>query len=199
MLNIDTLYQNKSVFNPNKDLQNNGVGIWDLTSGSMDFQNINLKINRYFLVREEFQMRPDQLAFQAFGDLSYTGSLMKVNNISNPFALKEGNLIVVPLQERIEACFALKQATLLQSNATNNPNQQFRDVQEQKKFKISNSRQKFLEQRGKAKNAPEQILPPNVTQPGERQTVRTNVVIGLAPDVSNSPANPAGNFNSNPN
>ena len=181
MLNIDTLYQNKSVFNPNKDLQNNGVGIWDLTAGSMDFRNINLKINRYFLVREEFQMRPDQLAFQAFGDLSYTGSLMKINNISNLFALKEGNLIVIPLQERIEASFALKQATLLQSNTTNNPNQQFRDVQEQKKFKISNSRQKFLEQRGKAKNAPDQILPPNVTQPGERQTVRTNVVIGLAP------------------
>jgi hypothetical protein len=199
MLNIDTLYQNKSVFNPNKDLQNNGVGIWDLTAGSMDFRNINLKINRYFLVREEFQMRPDQLAFQAFGDLSYTGSLMKINNISNPFALKEGNLIVIPLQERIEASFALKQATLLQSNTTNNPNQQFRDVQEQKKFKISNSRQKFLEQRGKAKNAPDQILPPNVTQPGERQTVRTNVVIGLAPDVSNAPANPAGNFNSIPN
>ena len=199
MLNIDTLYQNKSVFNPNKDLQNNGVGIWDLTAGSMSFRNINLKINRYFLVREEFQMRPDQLAFQAFGDLSFTGSLMKINNISNPFALKEGNLIVIPTQERIEAAFALKQATLLQSNATNNPNQQFRDVQEQKKFKISNSRQKFLEQRGKAKNAPEQILPPNVTQPGERQTVRTNVVIGLAPDVSNAPANPAGNFNSIPN
>lgn len=199
MLNIDTLYQNKSVFNPNKDLQNNGVGIWDLTAGSMDFRNINLKINRYFLVREEFQMRPDQLAFQAFGDLSFTGSLMKINNISNPFALKEGNLIVIPTQERIEAAFALKQATLLQSNATNNPNQQFRDIQEQKKFKISNSRQKFLEQRGKAKNAPEQILPPNVTQPGERQTVRTNVVIGLAPDVSNAPANSAGNFNSTPN
>jgi hypothetical protein len=199
MLTIDTLYQNKSVFNPNRDLQSNGVGIWDLTSGSLDFRNINLKINRYFLVREEFQMRPDQLAFQAFGDLSYTGSLMKINSISNPFALKEGNLIVVPLQERIDAAFTLKQATILQSNTTNNPNQQFRDVQEQKKFKISNSRQKFLEQRGKAKNAPEQILPPNVTQPGERQTVRTNVVIGLAPDVSNAPANPAGNLNSSPN
>ena len=199
MLNIDTLYQNKSVFNPNRDLQSNGVGIWDLTSGSMDFRNINLKINRYFLVREEFQMRPDQLAFQAFGDLSYTGSLMKINSISNPFALKEGNLIVVPLQERIDAAFTLKQATILQSNTTNNPNQQFRDVQEQKKFKISNSRQKFLEQRQKAKNAPEKILPSNVTQPGERQTVRTNVVIGLAPDVSNAPANPAGNLNSSPN
>jgi len=199
MLNIDILSKNKSIFNPNRDLQSSGVGIWDLTSGSMNFRNINLKINRYFLVREEFQMRPDQLAFQAFGDLSYTGSLMKINGISNPFALKEGNLIVIPTQERIDASFALKQATLLQSNTTNNPNQQFRDIQEQKKFKISNSRQKFLEQRNKAKNAPEQILPPNFTQPGERQTVRTNVVIGLAPDVSNAPANPAGNLNSTPN
>ncbi len=199
MLNIDVLSKNKSIFNLNRDLQSNGVGIWDLTSGSMNFRNINLKINRYFLVREEFQMRPDQLAFQAFGDLSYTGSLMKINGISNPFALKEGNLIVIPTQERIDASFALKQATLLQSNTTNNPNQQFRDIQEQKKFKISNSRQKFLEQRNKAKNAPEQILPPNFTQPGERQTVRTNVVIGLAPDVSNAPANPAGNLNSTPN
>jgi hypothetical protein len=199
MLNIDTLFRNKTIFNPNRDLQSNGIGIWDLTAGSMDFRNINLKINRYFLVREEFQMRPDQLAFQAFGDISLTGSLMKINGISNPFALKEGNLIVVAKKERIDAAFTLKQATLLQSNTTQNPNQQFRNIQEQKKFQISNSRQKFLEQRAKAKNAPEQILPPNFTQPGERQTVRTNVVIGLAPDVSNAPANPAGNLNSTPN
>jgi hypothetical protein len=144
-------------------------------------------------------MRPDQLAFQVFGDLSYTGSLMKINSISNPFALKEGELIVVALQERIEASFTSRQATILKSNNTQNPNQEFRNIQEQKKFKISNSRQKFLEQRAKAKNAPQQILPPNFTQPGERQTVRTEVVIGLAPDVSNASANPAGNFNSVPN
>jgi hypothetical protein len=198
MLNIDTLYKNKGIFNPNKDLQNNGIGIWDLTAGSMEFRNINLKVNRYLLVREEFQMRPDQLAFQAFGDLSYTGSLMKINSISNPFALKEGNLFVIPLQERIDATFDQKAATVLKSNNTNNPNQQFRDIQEQKKFRISSSRQKFLEQRAKSKNPSPQILPPNFTQAGERQTVRTNVVIGLAPDVSNATPNPAGNPNSNP-
>jgi hypothetical protein len=198
MLNIDTLYRNKGVFNPNKDLQNNGVGIWDLTSGSMEFRNINMKIKRYFLVREEFQMRPDQLAFQAFGDLSYTGSLMKLNSISNPFALKEGNIFVIPIQERIDATFDQKAATVLKSNDTSNPNQQFRDIQEQKKFKISSSRQKFLEQRAKSKNPAAQILPPNFTQAGERQTVRTNVVIGLAPDVSNATPNPVGNLNSNP-
>lgn len=198
MLNIDTLFRNKSIFNTNKDLQNQGIGILDLTGGSMSFRNINLKITGYQLVREEFQMRPDQIAFQSYGDLSYTGSLLKINGISNPFAVKEGNLFVIPLQERIDATFELKQATILQSNSTSNPNQQFRDIQEQKKFKISNSRQKFLEQRGKAKNPPEQIIPSNLTQAGERQTVRTNVVIGLAPDVSNAAPNPSGNLNSNP-
>lgn len=198
MLDIDTLYRNKSIFNPNKDLQNQGVGIWDLTGGSLSYRNINLKITGYQIVREEFQMRPDQIAFQAYGDLSYTGSLMKINAISNPFAVKEGNVFVVPLQDRINAAFDLKKATILQSNSTNNPNQQFRDIQEQKKFKVSNSRQKFLEQRGKAKNPSQQIIPPNLTQEGERQTVRTNVVIGLAPDVSNAAPNPSGNLNSNP-
>jgi hypothetical protein len=190
MLGIDILYRNKTIFNPNKDLEQQGVGIWDLTVSSLNYRNINLKINRYFMVREEFQMRPDQLAFQAFGDLSYTGSLMKINAISNPFALKEGNIFVIPNQDRIEAAFDLKQATLQQSNNTSNPNTQFRNAQEQKKFKVSSSRQKFLEQRAKAKNPVEQILPPNLTQNGERQTLRTNVVISLAPDVSNATPNP---------
>ncbi len=190
MLSIDTLFRNKTIFNPNKDLQQQDVGIWDLTQSSLNYRNINMKINRYFMVREEFQMRPDQLAFQAFGDLSYTGSLMKINAISNPFALKEGNIFVVPIQDRIEAAFDLKQSTLEKSNNTTNPNLRFRDAQEQKKFKISNSRQKFLEQRAKAKNPVEQILPPNLTQNGERQTNRTNVVISLGPDVSNATPNP---------
>jgi hypothetical protein len=195
MLNIDTLERNKSIFNPNKDLQNNGIGIWDLTSSSMDFTNINLKLERYYTLREEYQMRPDLLALQAYGNLAYTGSLMKVNFISNPFAMQEGDLIVVPVVDQIEATFNLKQATILKGNTSDNPNQNFRDAQEQKKFRISNSRQQFLEKRNVPKNPPAQILPSNIAQAEERQTVRTNVVIGLAPDVSNSLPNPAGNPN----
>jgi hypothetical protein len=195
MLEIDTLAKNKNVFNPNRDLQQNNIGIWDLTRSSMDFRNINLKIDRYFTVREEFQMRPDQLAFQSFGDLSYTGSLCKINGISNPFALKEGTLFIVPRKDRIDATFEQKQASLLQSNTDTNPNKNFRDAQEQKKFKVSNSRQDYLNRKNKAKNPPPQILPPNILQEGERQTLRTNAVIAFGPDVSNAAPNPAGNLN----
>ena len=181
MLEIDTLAKNKNVFNPNRDLQQNNIGIWDLTRSSMDFRNINLKIDRYFTVREEFQMRPDQLAFQSFGDLSYTGSLCKINGISNPFALKEGTLFIVPRKDRIDATFEQKQASVLQSNTDTNPNKNFRDAQEQKKFKVSNSRQDYLNRKNKAKNPPPQILPPNILQEGERQTLRTNAVIAFGP------------------
>lgn len=195
MLEIDTLAKNKNVFNPNRDLQQNNIGIWDLTRSSMDFRNINLKIDRYFTVREEFQMRPDQLAFQSFGDLSYTGSLCKINGISNPFALKEGTLFIIPRVDRIDATFEQKKATLLQSNTDTNPNKNFRDAQEQKKFKVSNSRQDYLNRKNKAKNPPPQILPPNILQEGERQTLRTDAVIAFGPDVSNAAPNPAGNLN----
>lgn len=191
MLQIDTITKNKNVFNPNRDLQQNNIGVWDLTRSSMDFRNVNLKIDRYFTVREEFQMRPDQLAFQSFGDLSYTGSLCKINGISNPFALKEGTLFIVPRKDRIDATFDQKRASLLQSNTDTNPNKNFRDAQEQKKFKVSNSRQDYLNR----KNRPPQILPPNFLQEDERQTLRTNAVIAFGPDVSNSPPNPAGNLN----
>lgn len=197
MLQIDTLFKNKNTFNPNRELQQNNIGIWDLTRSSMNFQNINLKIDRYFIVREEFQMRPDQLAFQSFGDLEYTGSLCKINGISNPFALKEGTLFIVPKKDRIDATFDLKKASILQSNTDTNPNKNFRDDQEQKKFKVSNSRQDYLNRKNKAKNQPIQILPPNILQDGERQTLRTDAVIAFGPDVSNASPNPAGNINQN--
>jgi hypothetical protein len=46
MIEIDTLSRNKNIFNPNKDLQNQGIGILDLTRSSLSFGNINLKIKR---------------------------------------------------------------------------------------------------------------------------------------------------------
>ena len=49
--------------------------------------------------------------------------------------------------------------------------------------------------KNKAKNPPPQILPPNILQEGERQTLRTNAVIAFGPDVSNAAPNPAGNLN----
>jgi hypothetical protein len=195
MLNLDILSKNKDIFNPNSQDQERNYGIWDLTRSSVSFKNTQVQFKKYVVVREDYQMRPDIIAFKVYGDLKYTGSLMKINSISNPFAVKEGDVIAAPIAKAIDASFNTKAATLKAGETNNNnPNTQFRKAQEQKKFKISNSRADFLAKRSMGKNPTAQILPPNMMQEGQRQTVRTNSVIGLGPDVSNASPNPNANI-----
>ena len=195
MLNLDTLGRNKGIFNPNPEDQDRNFGIWDLTRASISYKNTPVQFKKYAVVREDQQMRPDMIAFRIYGDQTYTGSLMKINAISNPFAVQEGDVIVAPTTDSIESAFTTKESTLkLSETNNNNPNTKFRQAQEQKKFKVSNSRQAFLDRRANGKNPTPQILPPNMMQEGERQTIRTNSVIGLGPDVSNATPNPNANI-----
>ena len=96
MIEIDTLSRNKTIFNPNRGLMEQGIGIWDLTKSSVSFSLINLKIQSFINLTEDAQMRPDLVALQSYGDLKYTGSLMKINSISNPFAIQTGTVFAIP-------------------------------------------------------------------------------------------------------
>lgn len=192
MIEIDTLSRNKSIFNPNKDLQNQGIGILDLTRSSLSFSNINLKISQFYRVPEDAQMRPDLICLQGYGNLTNTGSLMKTNGISNPFAIDTGTLFAIPDNDGLDAAFDQKKMTLASGNTTDNPNTAFRKSQENKAFKTSDSRKNFLEQQSKAKNPISQPLPPNVLQQGEIQTLTTPSVIALGPSTSAAGPNPNG-------
>jgi hypothetical protein len=194
MLQIDTISKNKGIFNPDTQLQSRNIGIWDLTKSSLTYTGVIQKIRNYKIVAEEFSMRPDRLAYLSYGEISYTGSFMKFNGISNPFAVGEGDIAVFPLKETLDSAVTQKAKLIQKESGTSNPNTQFRKSQEQRKFKTSESRAKFIEMTAKAKNLPPQILPPNLMQEGERQTVRTRSVIALAPDVSNATPNPNANL-----
>lgn len=182
---IDTLSRNKSVFNPRTSLESTSdYGIWDLTKASITYNNVNVDISSIFIVTEYFQMRPDLIAAVKLGDHSQVGSLLKINNISNPFAVKEGNTIFVPEQSTIENTFNSKKSenqAQSSSNTNTNPNQVFRNNQEQKKFKVSEGRKKFLE--SKIKNQPSMILPPNVAQPNDRSIAKKDGFLIFAPDA----------------
>ena len=97
MIEIDTLTRNKNIFNPNRDMMDQGMGIWDLTRSSVSFSLINLKIKSFINLTEDAQMRPDLVSLQSYGSLAYTGSLMKINGISNPFALQTGTVFAIPV------------------------------------------------------------------------------------------------------
>lgn len=190
MLEIDTISRNKNIFNPDRDLMDQGIGIWDLTRSSMSFSLINLKIKTFYTLTEDTQMRPDLVAYQAYGNLRNTGSLMKINGVSNPFAIQTGTLFAIPSQERLDAAFDQKKSFLKEGNTTTNPNTAFRKAQEGKSFKTSESRKKFVEAQNKAKNPLPQALPPNVLQVGEEQTIKSDgFILFGASTTSAGPSN----------
>lgn len=190
MIEIDTLTKNKNIFNPDKGLMDQGIGIWDLTRSSVSFSLINLKIQSFINLTEDAQMRPDLVALQAYGSLTYTGSLMKINAISNPFALQTGTVFAIPVKDRIDAAFEQKKTLTSEGNTTTNPNTAFRRSQENKAFKVSSSRKNFLDSQSGVKSPVPQPLPPNVLQEGETQILKTPGFISLGPSVSSAGPNP---------
>jgi hypothetical protein len=181
---IDTITQNKSVFNPQNDLNATGsYGVWDLTKASITYNNLPVSISAFFVVTEYYQMRPDLISAIKLGDPGMVGSLLKFNAISNPFALKEGKALAIPDKSTVKESFTVKKKENqeITSNTNTNPNNAFKKNQEQKKFKVSEGRKKFLQD--KIKNKPELNIPPNVLQPGEKTVLKKNGFFVFAPDA----------------
>lgn len=182
---IDTISKNKSVFNPDPLNNQPGFGIWNLTQSSVDY-NSGISLDDFFIVTEYYQMRPDLIAAIKYGDHGMVGSLLKFNNISNPFAVKEGNVLLIPNSKSINDSFNSKKIiSQSQANANNNTNTNqntvFKKNQESKKFKVSDARRKFLEQ--KVKNQPNIVLPPNVMQPDDKAIMKENGFLIFAPSA----------------
>ena len=134
---IDTLSQNKSVFNPQSELNATGnYGIWDLTKASITYDSLPIKIKSFFIVTEYYQMRPDLISAIKLGDAGKVGSLLKFNAISNPFALDEGKALAIPDPQTIQESFTIKKTknqANASSNTNTNPNNSFKKNQEEKK------------------------------------------------------------------
>jgi hypothetical protein len=181
---IDTITQNKSIFNPQNDLNATGsYGIWDLTKASITYNNLPVSISAFFIVTEYYQMRPDLISAIKLGDPGMVGSLLKFNAISNPFALKEGRALAIPDKDTVKNSFKVKKKENqeITSNSNTNPNNEFKKNQEQKKFKVSEGRKQFLQD--KIKNKPALNIPPNVLQPDEKTIIKKNGFFVFAPDA----------------
>lgn len=182
---IDTISKNKSIFNPDPINNQPGFGIWNLTQSSVDY-NSGIALDDFFVVTEYYQMRPDLIAAIKYGDHGRVGSLLKFNSISNPFAVMEGNILLIPNSKSIDDSFNSKkiisQSQATANNNTNtNQNTVFKKNQESKKFKVSDARRKFLEQ--KVKNQPNIVLPPNVMQPDDKTIMKENGFLIFAPSA----------------
>ena len=183
MLKIDTLSVNKRVFNPNPNEQSNSFGIWDLTESSVSYLINPLSIRNVYTVPEDLSMRPDLISLYQTGDSQYCGSIMKINGISNPFAIEGGQYLIIITPEIISRTYdKRKEINTSQSvSDKNSPLDALKKSQEDKKFKVSEGRKNFLDKN--IKNKPPLVLPSNVMQPGDRKFDRKGKVFTFAPDA----------------
>ena len=183
MLEIDTLSINKRIFNPNESDQSKSIGIWDLTQSSVNYDIEFMNSRKVFRVTSDMVMRPDLISLYQIGDSDYCGSMMKVNGISNPFSIDEGRLLFIISPEMIKKTYDRKKDEISGQSTSqqNSPLDNLKKAQEDKAFKVSPGRKNFLDKT--IKNKPPLILPPNVSQPGDRKFTRKGKVFTFAPDA----------------
>ncbi len=67
-----------------------------------DFNSTNWKVARTVTVTSDYAMRPDLISYYAYGVDSFADIIMKANGISNPFAIAEGDIILIPDQTQFK-------------------------------------------------------------------------------------------------
>jgi hypothetical protein len=153
MISIDTI-ENKPV------RVINGEEILDLT-----FKSVNTDINpgyaRVILVTREMVMRPDLVAHMYCGSHNKVGSLLKINSISNPFSVDEGDVLFIPDSQTLRDIIA-KPAEA----ETSEIRRSFRKQLQERISQVSEQRKEYL---NSVQISSAAALPPNVIKEGDEQ------------------------------
>lgn len=145
----------------------NGQNILDLTvsafggGGALKFVNV-------VQAPENFEMRPDLMSKLYLGDQDSMGMLLKLNAISNPFSVEQGDIFLIPNAGSVASLLA-PASTSINNSSSNSSNSSagtratFRQQLVSRISKVSTARQNYLDARNSSSNSA-QVLPPNVTQ-----------------------------------
>lgn len=88
MLLIEGLRKKREITKPD------GTRVIDLTEASYEFRG-EMLITGTIVVTEDFEMRPDLVAKQVYGDSNKLDYILKFNGISNPFSLETGQVLLL--------------------------------------------------------------------------------------------------------
>ena len=100
MLGIDII-ESKSYFtNPNTKVQS-----LDLCTPSWNTKRVLYSLRSIAIVTDETEMRPDLVSMSYMGDQSGLGTMLKLNNISNPLSIESGEVLAIPGQTMVKDLF----------------------------------------------------------------------------------------------
>lgn len=173
MLSIDII-ENKSYFtNPNTSER-----YLDLVTPSWKPRNVKYTIKAIALVTDETEMRPDLVSMTYLYDSHRLGTILKLNNISNPLSLKSGEILFIPGDEMINDLFQSGKSVTNQKQKARS----FRKELQEKISQVSKDRLEYLNSKN-ISNLAETPLPPNLLKEGEQQIAVTEGRLIFGPDI----------------
>jgi len=173
MLAIDIIESKSIGTNPNTK-----VRYLDLVTSSWDTRRINYSLRSIAIVTDETQMRPDLVALSYMGDQSELGTLLKLNNISNPLSVATGEVLAVPGQTMVKDLFASGQTITNQKQKAKS----FRKELQEKISQVSKERLEYLNSKN-ISNLADTPLPPNLLQDGQQQILVEGGKLLFGPDI----------------
>lgn len=145
-----------------------GIDVKDLTSSMFDLRANNYVSYNVYKVPKEFEMRPDLISGAVYNNTLYAELILKYNGISNPFSIKEGDIILIPSLNSMEAITAKPAGTDTDGAKAIRNSYKYIDP-----IKIPRTDDNFQNRQiiGGAKPG---ALPPNIAEEGETQITYRN-------------------------
>lgn len=152
--------------------------VLDLVTVSWNTKDINYQLKSIAFVTSETEMRPDLVSLLYQNDQSRMGSLLKLNNISNPLSVKIGEILAVPSDEMTNNLFQSGK------NITNQKQKarSFRKELQEKISQVSQERLNYLNSKN-ISNLAQTPLPPNLLQEGQQQILVEDGKLLFGPDI----------------
>ena len=157
---------------------NTKISLLDLVSPSWDPRFIRYELKSIAIVTDETEMRPDLVALSYMGESSNLGTLLKINNISNPLSLLRGEVLLVPTDKMKTSLFNTGQAINNQKQKAKS----FRKELQEKISQVSQERLEYLNSKN-ISNLTETPLPPNLLKEGEQQILVEGGRLIFGPDI----------------
>jgi hypothetical protein len=140
----------------------------DLLTPSWNTRTLRYTLKTIGIVTEETEMRADLVSFTYLNETSRLGTMLKLNNISNPLSLKSGEVLFIPGDDMVSELFR-------SGEAANNQKQKarsFRKELQEKISQVSKERLEYLNSKN-ISNIADTPLPPNLLREGEQQILVT--------------------------
>jgi len=147
----------------NKEIKN---GKLRLTEPSLIFSDQTEYITEHVVQLNEVG-RPDLISDKYYRNTDYVDYILKYNNISNPFSLDEGDIILIPNIETPTLKWQkVKENDYVNSETEDSIKSQFMDT---KRLPAKDAKRvEYLKKKASGlKNGSKEILPPNILKPGE--------------------------------